>query len=40
MSDYNERACTNCGSYLHHEDDCPRDIDIDCPWCEVFEEEM
>jgi len=24
MSDYNERSCTNCGSYLHHEDDCPR----------------
>lgn len=22
MSDYNERACTRCGSYLHHEDDC------------------
>lgn len=24
MSDHNERACTNCGSYLHHEDDCPK----------------
>lgn len=24
MSDHNERACTNCGSYLHHEDNCPR----------------
>ncbi len=23
MSDYRERACTNCGSYVHHEDDCP-----------------
>jgi len=23
MSDYNERACTNCGCLLHHEDDCP-----------------
>lgn len=23
MSDYRERACTECGSLLHHEDDCP-----------------
>ena len=25
MSDHIERACFNCGSLLHHEDDCPRD---------------
>lgn len=24
MSDYNERACTNCGSLLHHEDNCDK----------------
>lgn len=23
MSDHNERACTKCGSLLHHENDCP-----------------
>ena len=23
MSDRNERACTRCGSLLHHEDNCP-----------------
>lgn len=23
MSDYNERQCRKCGSYLHHEDICP-----------------
>lgn len=23
MSDHNERACTQCGSLLHHEADCP-----------------
>lgn len=24
MADYNERACTFCGSLLHHEDRCPQ----------------
>ena len=23
MSDHNERSCTECGSYLHHESKCP-----------------
>lgn len=23
MSDHHERACMYCGSFLHHEDDCP-----------------
>lgn len=25
MSDHKERCCTRCGSYLHHEDDCPKE---------------
>jgi hypothetical protein len=24
MSDHNERACTYCGSFLHHESACPQ----------------
>lgn len=24
MSDYNERECRNCGSYLHHENNCTK----------------
>lgn len=30
MSDHNERACKNCGSLLHHEDDCTRETGIQC----------
>lgn len=28
MSDHRERACTKCGSLLHHEDNCPRSCNV------------
>lgn len=31
MSDYNERACTKCGSLLHHEDDCHPPVSDEAP---------
>ena len=31
MGDRNERACTNCGSYLHHEDNCPTRSESESP---------
>lgn len=35
MSDHNERACSYCGSLLHHESKCPDDMGVNCPKCKT-----